>query len=157
MPRGIRKRKPREGSNPVGRPNKRTPEIVNILITCISKGLHVKTACGLAKIAESVFYEWLKKDVSFQSQINYARGAAVLRLHEKVEQQDPKFILKNLEPHLYRDKIEYEAPIVPIQINFGIPRPEHEINGSSTNNTASLQAESNPVPVSRIKQEVEGL
>lgn len=99
-----------DGRGP-GRPTRKTPEIVEILLKCLSAGFHVETACGYAKIDKQTFYNWLESDKDFSTQVDFARSQAVMRLAQKVENADPQGawkLLKNIAPRLYRDKIEHE-------------------------------------------------
>lgn len=100
-----RKKKNKPGA---GRPTKKTKEVIEILLDCFNRGLNVKTACHLANIDEGTFCKWKQKDQNFATQINYAKATKVKQLHARVELDDPKFILKNMEPSLYRDKIDAE-------------------------------------------------
>jgi hypothetical protein len=96
-----------DGKGP-GRPTRKTPEIVEIILECLRAGLHVETTCGYAKIDKGSYYRWLESDKDFSTQVAFARSEAIISLSEQVKREDPKFILKNLAPKLYRDKIETE-------------------------------------------------
>lgn len=106
--RGRRKKQSRPGSNPMGRPTKINDELIKILESCFSDGLHIKTACGIARITEQTFHNWCAKFPTFLAKMTYARAVAILQLNREVKKTDPKFVMKNLEPHLYRDRIETE-------------------------------------------------
>lgn len=101
------KRKTKKTGEGPGRPTKKTPEIVEILMQCLKEGLHVETACAYAKINKQTFYNWLKEDENFSTQIEFAKSEAIRMLSMSVRNDDPWKILKNLAPKLYRDKIDH--------------------------------------------------
>ena len=103
-----RKKQTKKKQNKSGAPTKKTTEIVDILLKCLTAGFHVETACGYAKINKTTFYNWLEKDRDFSTQVAYAKAGAVMRLAQAVERDDPWKILKNIAPKLYRDKIEFQ-------------------------------------------------
>jgi hypothetical protein len=59
-----------------GRPTKRTPETVNLLLGALQKGNTRTTACGLAAIGHSTFAEWLNKFPEFREAVEHAEGLA---------------------------------------------------------------------------------
>jgi hypothetical protein len=53
----------------------------------------------------------LDSDKDFSTQVSFAKSGAIMRLAQKVENNDPQGpwkLLKNVAPHLYRDRIEQE-------------------------------------------------
>lgn len=107
-PKKRRKRAKVKTTRGVGRPTRKTNEIVEILLSCIRSGFHIETACGYAKINKQTFYNWLDKDKDFSTQVDFAKSESVMRLAQRVAEEDPWKILKNIAPRLYRDKIEQE-------------------------------------------------
>ena len=97
-----------KAKRPVGRPTKKITTVVDIILTELEAGQHVETACHLANVSKDAFYDWCERDPDFATKVHYARSKAIARLHNLVEIDDPKFILKNLAPKLYRDRIEQE-------------------------------------------------
>ena len=107
--RGPYKKK-NDGHGP-GRPTKKTPEIVEILMNSIAQFGHIELACGHAQIDRQTFYNWLNSDADFSTQIEYAKTLCGMRLAQKVEKEDPQGpwkLLKNVWPKLYRDRIEQQ-------------------------------------------------
>jgi hypothetical protein len=98
-------------NNKAGRPTKKTPEIVDILLKCFRLGLHVETACAFAKINKTSFYTWLRNDPDFSTQVDFSKSQVIIELTQEVRKQDaqgPWKLLKNLAPNLYKDRIETE-------------------------------------------------
>lgn len=95
-----------------GRPTRKTPEIVDILLKCLSWGLHIQTACAYAKIDRKTFYNWLESDDDFSTQVEFAQSQAIISLAQEVRSHDPQGpwkLLKNVAPDRYKDKIEQEV------------------------------------------------
>lgn len=56
-----------------GRPPKMTPERVAIICKCLSDGDTVETACKMAGISESIYYEWNSTHSEFSEATKKAR------------------------------------------------------------------------------------
>ena len=109
-----RKKAPRkvagDGPGP-GRPTKKTPELVEVLLRALETFGHAELACGYAQIDEKTYYNWLNSDSIFSSQVRLSKAKCAMRLAQKVEKDDPSGpckMLKNVAPKLYKDKIDAE-------------------------------------------------
>lgn len=102
-----KRRKAPVQKKPWGRPTKKDPEVVKIIMGALREGLHVETACELAKISKQTFYSWVKADDIFMTQVEYAKAMAIYELQKEVRKGDPWKILKNLT-NRYNDKIQQE-------------------------------------------------
>jgi hypothetical protein len=65
-------------------------------------------ACDFAKISKTTFYEWLRENEDFRTEMAFAEAIGIRRVTRKVEDKDPWKILKNKDPENFKD----EPPIV---------------------------------------------
>lgn len=107
--------------------HKRSKEMVDLILKGLRDGYHVETVCGFVGIDKGTFYNWVKEDKIFSTQVVTAKNEAIMSLATEVRKKDPQGawkILKNLASHLYRDRIETEvtgkdgAPLTIIVKNY---------------------------------------
>ena len=86
-------------TNPVGRPTKMTTEVVLKLEQAFAIDASVEEACSYAEIARNTFYEYLKKNPSFQDRIDDLRQRPTLKARQTVVKhlEDPNNAFKYLE------------------------------------------------------------
>ena len=99
-----------------GRPSKKTEPKVRILLDAIERAIPLNLACDHARIGRTTFYDWMKVDDDFRTQVAYARSKAVGELVREVRKRDPWKILKNIAPEEFKDSVEAptQAPILTI-------------------------------------------
>jgi hypothetical protein len=59
----------KDGVNVGGRPDKLTPEVAALIIEALQKHNYVSTACELAGISETTFYNWLDRAEKYQTRL----------------------------------------------------------------------------------------
>jgi len=94
-----------------GAPTKRTEAMVRLFEKMFRQGEFVETACGLAKISRSTYYEWYGNDDEFRTRVDYALFSWVSRNQKELIKKDPNGrwkVMKNRCPQMYRDRIEQE-------------------------------------------------
>lgn len=134
MPRGasLTKASERKGA---GRPTKASPNLLAKIIECAAQGLPPKIISQIARIDETTLFRWINDDPDFAAEYYFAKAVKIKQLHQRVEKEDPKFILKNSEPTLYRDRIENEIsgkdgePIQLIVRDYRVDSEEGDSNG----------------------------
>ena len=71
----------------LGRPTKKTPETVKVILAALERGLPYRWAANIAGVHASTFWEWHTDDPDFASQCDAARAkfidntVAVCRVH----------------------------------------------------------------------------
>ncbi len=98
---------------PVGRPSKKTPEIVNKLIEAFHDDATIEQACYIAGITKPTYYDWLKEDEVFSYEMSKAQEYLMViskrTLRKAVEKGDEKTaleIIKRREKHRYSERTE---------------------------------------------------
>lgn len=70
--------------NKVGRPTAMTPEVVLKLEQAFAIDSTVEEACSYAEIARNTFYEYLKKNPTFQDRIDDLRQRPILKARQTI-------------------------------------------------------------------------
>lgn len=127
----------RRGGCAVVKRTKRTPKTVDKLLDAFRSGSAVGTACAIASIGRSTYYEWRDGDPDFAARCDEAidYGTDVLEdvaRNRAVRDSDTLliFLLKARRPEKYRDVHKHEhsgpdgAPIPIRTIEVVAPAPE---------------------------------
>lgn len=96
-----------DGSGP-GRPTKKTDSRIKILKECLLSSMPVEIACSYAKITKQTYDNWCKSDPDFLVEMEFYKAQGVQPLLEKIADQDPWKLAKNIFPSVLRDKITQE-------------------------------------------------
>lgn len=98
--------------NPGGRPTKKLPEAVKLLLDTLRDGAPISTACDIAGIDRQTFYNWIDKDAAFSAMARGARAFAVMHLIKLQRIKDPWKLLRSIDPENFKDETP-EAPRPP--------------------------------------------
>lgn len=88
-----------------GRPTEKTETVCRVIVDAVRDGVTFRYACELASIHPATGYRWLMMDSDFAIEVSAARAQCIRRLAGKVEDKDPKFLLKVMGRHDYREEI----------------------------------------------------
>lgn len=91
-----------------GRPSKKTPDRVSILLDALENFMPFDKACDYAQVHRSKVYEWLQKDPELATRVRYAKSKAEIQVVKTVVEKDPKFWLKNMDPHNFKDEVHVQ-------------------------------------------------
>lgn len=72
----------------MARPTKRTPEVEAELVQAIKDGLPYSTACEVAGIAASTFFQWMNEFPEFSELIKKANSSTAQRMVKKITDND---------------------------------------------------------------------
>ena len=104
-------------------------------LEALEMGADLKCAKAIAGIKVSATYkEWWAEDDEFYWKCKGAMERHVLALIQKCKAEGPTAwkLLKNMARGRFRDEPETLIQGQNVQIVFGIPRPEHKIDGKET-------------------------
>ena len=100
------------------RPRKDTPELIEQLLTYISEGLPMLTACKLSKIGETTFYRWRKEDEEFDKLVKEAQARAEDEMTQVVrnaalagDSRAAMWRLRFLNPEVYSERLNHEITL----------------------------------------------
>lgn len=113
----------------MAKPSKRTPEIVQAILTAMEAGESLRKACEARNLAPSTFMGWVAEDAELSEHYTRAREAMLDRQAEELEEigeraaqaetavqvaglrllaDNRKWLLSKLAPKKYGDKLEIE-------------------------------------------------
>ena len=100
------------------RPRKDTPERIEKLLTYISEGLPLLTACKLVHIGETTFYRWRKEDEEFDGLVKEAQAIAEDEMTQVVrsaalagDARAAMWRLRFLNPEVYSERLNHEITL----------------------------------------------
>lgn len=99
--------------NPIGRPSKKTDELVAKLIQAFHDDATIEQACYYSGITKQTYYRWLEEDEDFSYEMTkaqeYPKVLAKRVLVKAMEAGDEKIaleVIKRLEKHRYSERNE---------------------------------------------------
>jgi hypothetical protein len=146
----ARKMTPVAEPKPIGRPSKRTPELLTKLENAFAIGADVRAACAYAGITTKTYYEWIKDDAELSDTFDELREKlplkslqnVALRIHGQTMTADgepigdidlSKWLLERKKPDDFNPKQKVEH-------SGGIDVPQADTIEHSPEELAALEA-----------------
>src|SRR6516162_1791528 len=103
-----------------GRPSKKTPDRVTLLLEAIARGLPYNMACVLSGLSFRTFCDWRQQDPSFAQKVDCAGAKAIerhLQLLDEAAPNNPKISMWFLER---RDPEHWGSPEVQLKYRIAL-------------------------------------
>jgi IS30 family transposase len=92
-------------------PDKRTPELEEIVLESLRKALPLELAAHAAMVTPQSVYNWIREDETFRKRCEHAKQCATNRLVGLTEAKDPWKILKNQASKHFKDIVETKVDL----------------------------------------------
>ena len=136
-----------------GRPSKNTDERRSIILEAIQNKMPLYLAANYAKLDRTTLHRWIRQDVEFATQIEWAKAKAAGVLIDKVasDSNGAWKLLKNLQPDYFKDEQIQQTNQFLIQIKGSDGKSETINFGvESASGAADALVESSQSPSSSI-------